>query len=114
MYHASRWYGRRGAAIHAMAGVDTALWDIVGQHRGLDGILVGEEQSAFGVRGGKNPAVDSGLLQPFPKCPPHRVFVIHNQDGIHVIGLCIFMGMLLFWELRLFNVGVRTATPSRT
>jgi L-rhamnonate dehydratase len=33
MYHASRWYGRRGAAIHAMAGIDTALWDIVGQHR---------------------------------------------------------------------------------
>lgn len=35
-------------------------------------------------------------------------------DGIHVIGLCIFMGMLLFWELRLFNVGVRTATPAET
>jgi len=35
-------------------------------------------------------------------------------DGIHVIGLCIFMGMLLFWELRLFNVGVRTATPAPT
>jgi L-rhamnonate dehydratase len=34
MYQASRWYGRRGAAIHAMAGIDTALWDIVGQHRG--------------------------------------------------------------------------------
>ncbi len=34
MYNATRWYGRRGAAIHAMAAVDTALWDIVGQHRG--------------------------------------------------------------------------------
>ncbi len=34
MYNASRWYGRRGAAIHAMAAVDTALWDIVGQHHG--------------------------------------------------------------------------------
>jgi L-rhamnonate dehydratase len=33
MYNASRWYGRRGAAIHAMAAIDTALWDIVGQHR---------------------------------------------------------------------------------
>jgi len=32
MYEATRWYGRRGAAIHAMAAVDTALWDIVGQH----------------------------------------------------------------------------------
>jgi L-rhamnonate dehydratase len=34
MYNATRWYGRRGAAIHAMAAVDTALWDIVGQSRG--------------------------------------------------------------------------------
>src|SRR5882672_4384193 len=35
MYDATRWYGRRGVAIHAMAAVDTALWDIVGknQHR---------------------------------------------------------------------------------
>jgi L-rhamnonate dehydratase len=31
MYEATRWYGRRGAAMHAMAAVDTALWDIVGQ-----------------------------------------------------------------------------------
>src|SRR5215468_4730838 len=34
MYDATRWYGRRGAAIHAMAAVDTALWDIVGRQRG--------------------------------------------------------------------------------
>jgi L-alanine-DL-glutamate epimerase-like enolase superfamily enzyme len=34
MYDATRWYGRRGVAIHAMAAVDTALWDIVGKHRG--------------------------------------------------------------------------------
>jgi L-alanine-DL-glutamate epimerase-like enolase superfamily enzyme len=31
MYEATRWYGRRGAAMHAMAAVDTALWDITGQ-----------------------------------------------------------------------------------
>ncbi len=35
-------------------------------------------------------------------------------DGVHVIGLCIFLGMLLFWELRLFNVGVRGASVSET
>ena len=34
MYDATRWYGRRGVAIHAMAAIDTALWDIVGRHRG--------------------------------------------------------------------------------
>jgi L-rhamnonate dehydratase len=33
MYDATRWYGRRGVAIHAMAAIDTALWDIVGKHR---------------------------------------------------------------------------------
>src|SRR5262249_21784208 len=33
MYDATRWYGRRGAAIHAISAVDTALWDIVGRHR---------------------------------------------------------------------------------
>jgi L-rhamnonate dehydratase len=31
MFEATRWYGRRGAAIHAMAAIDTALWDITGQ-----------------------------------------------------------------------------------
>jgi hypothetical protein len=35
-------------------------------------------------------------------------------DGVHVIGLCVFLGMLLFWELRLFNVGVRSASVSET
>ncbi len=35
-------------------------------------------------------------------------------DGVHVLGLCIFLGTLLFWELRLFNVGVRSATVSET
>ncbi len=35
MYNATRWYGRRGAAIHAIAAADTALWDIVGQSRSL-------------------------------------------------------------------------------
>jgi L-rhamnonate dehydratase len=35
MYNATRWYGRRGAAIHAMAAADTALWDIVAQSRNL-------------------------------------------------------------------------------
>ncbi len=34
MYEATRWYGRRGAAMHAMAAVDTALWDIAGQAAG--------------------------------------------------------------------------------
>jgi L-rhamnonate dehydratase len=34
MYQASIYFGRRGAAIHAMAGVDLALWDIKGKALG--------------------------------------------------------------------------------
>ena len=34
MYEASRWYGRAGVALHAISGVDTALWDIVGKAQG--------------------------------------------------------------------------------
>ena len=31
MYQASSWYGRRGAAIHAMSGIELALWDLKGK-----------------------------------------------------------------------------------
>lgn len=33
MYEGTRWYGRSGVVLHAMSGIDTALWDIVGQHQ---------------------------------------------------------------------------------
>lgn len=34
MYRGSLWYGRRGAALHAISAVDVALWDIRGQATG--------------------------------------------------------------------------------
>ena len=34
MYEGTAWYGRRGAAIHAMAGIDVALWDIIAKAAG--------------------------------------------------------------------------------
>src|SRR6059058_4708561 len=34
MYRASVYFGRRGVAIHAMSGIDLALWDIKGKFEG--------------------------------------------------------------------------------
>jgi L-rhamnonate dehydratase len=34
MYRGSLYYGRRGAAVHAISGIDIALWDIAGQAAG--------------------------------------------------------------------------------
>src|SRR5262245_54702142 len=60
MYNATRWYGRRGAAIHAMAAVDTALWDILGRSRGL------ACHALWGTRRHRIPAYASVL---FPETP---------------------------------------------
>lgn len=35
-------------------------------------------------------------------------------NGIHVLGLGMFMGMLLFWDLRLLNVGLRKVPVQET
>ena len=35
MYQATRWFGRKGAAMSAIGGVDVALWDLLGKQRGL-------------------------------------------------------------------------------
>ena len=32
MYHQTNRYGRRGAAVHTISGVDLALWDLLGKH----------------------------------------------------------------------------------
>ena len=47
MYHVTRWYGRKGAAMSALGGIDTACWDLLGQARGkpLWKLLGGERPS---------------------------------------------------------------------
>lgn len=35
-------------------------------------------------------------------------------NGIHVLGLGMFMGVLLFWDFRLLNVGLRNVSISET
>ena len=56
MYALTRWYGRKGAALSALGGVDMALWDLRGQAEGKPvWALLGGESS-------RCPAYASGLL----------------------------------------------------
>ncbi len=55
-YRVTRWYGRKGAAISALGGIDTALWDIRGKVAGKPIYqLLGAHRDAV-------PAYASGLL----------------------------------------------------
>jgi L-alanine-DL-glutamate epimerase-like enolase superfamily enzyme len=56
MYRLSRWYGRKGAAMSALGGVDVALWDLRGKANGKPvwALLGGQRPSC--------PAYASGLL----------------------------------------------------
>jgi len=56
MYQLTRWYGRKGAAMSALGGVDTALWDLRGKAAGKPvwALLGGERPTC--------PAYASGLL----------------------------------------------------
>ena len=56
MYALTRWYGRKGAALSALGGVDMALWDLRGQAKG---------RPVWALLGGDSdrcPAYASGLL----------------------------------------------------
>jgi L-alanine-DL-glutamate epimerase-like enolase superfamily enzyme len=56
MYRVTRWYGRKGAAMSALGGIDMALWDLRGQAAG---------QPVWKLLGGQRatcPAYASGLL----------------------------------------------------
>lgn len=57
----SRWYGRKGAAVTAIGGIDTALWDLRGQ---IEGQPVWR---LLGGASGRVPAYASGMLYSSPE-----------------------------------------------
>src|SRR5436309_3278437 len=56
MYALTRWYGRKGAAMSALGGLDVAFWDLKGQSLGKP------LWSIFGAAHGVCPAYASALL----------------------------------------------------
>ena len=68
MYRGSLYFGRRGATIHAISGVEIALWDIAGKAAGkpIHALLGGARRS-------KLKAYASTLMPDTPKeAPPHQ------------------------------------------
>lgn len=56
LYRLTRWYGRKGAALSAIGGLDVALWDLRGKHLGVP------VWKLLGATSAKVPAYASALL----------------------------------------------------
>lgn len=71
MYRGTLWYGRRGAAIHAMSGIDLALWDIMGKatkhpvYKLLGGAFKRRIRAYASTLWGESPDETERLAQPF-------------------------------------------------
>ena len=52
------------------------------ENRQVDGVLVGQRQGRLRVVGGEDVAIEPGTDEPFTEGPPHRLFVIDNQNGL--------------------------------
>ena len=72
MAEATRWYGRRGAVVHAMAAIDTALWDIVGQTR---------NKPRFAVWGPRRERVRAYASVLFPDTPSEAAEIAASLAG---------------------------------
>jgi L-rhamnonate dehydratase len=81
MYRGSMYYGRRGAAVHAISGVDIALWDIAGQVAGMP-----IHELLGGARRGRVKAYASTLM---PETPAEVKLVVGRQldDGFQAVKL---------------------------
>ncbi len=77
MYELTRWYGRRGAAISALGGVDIALWDLRGK------ALRKPIHALLGAARGAVPAYASGLLWHDDLGELEREAARHRERGFH-------------------------------
>lgn len=71
MYNITRWYGRKGAAISALGGIDTALWDLRGKAK---------DKPVWALLGGSQdscPAYASGLLW-------NKIDKLAEEASIHI------------------------------
>lgn len=81
MFEGSLYYGRRGPAIHAMSGIEIALWDIVGKATGKPvHTLLG------GARRERIPAYASTLMPDTPE-EVRRVVTAQREAGFGAVKL---------------------------
>ena len=80
MYSITRWYGRKGAAMSAIGGVDVALWDLKGKAEGkpLWKLLGGDQDRC--------PAYASGLLWNDPNTLAEEA-AHHIEDGFRRVKM---------------------------
>ena len=74
MFEATRWYGRRGAVMHAISAVDTALWDIAAQAAG---------KACHALWGTKRSRIRAYASVLFPETP---------SEGAALAGRCLQAG----------------------
>ena len=50
----------------------------------IDGLLIGEDERLLGVGGAEDLAAEVRAFEPFAEGLPHRLLVVHDQNGVHV------------------------------
>ena len=81
MYGLTRWYGRKGAAVSAIGGIDIALWDLRGKAKG---------QPVYRLLGGDRgvaPAYASGLFWHDDVSAVEREAARHRQRGFRRVKM---------------------------
>jgi L-rhamnonate dehydratase len=81
MYEGTIYFGRRGAAIHAISGVEIALWDIAGKVAGRP-----VHELIGGGKRARVPAYASTLMPDTPE-EVREVVARHRDEGFHAVKL---------------------------